>query len=153
MQIITNIAYLGTSSHGGTGTDPLDEDAHIVKWDIDTQVSLFDVVPEPHNKRIRSILHMDNGLYAVTQNYNLYLIDSATGEIIKKNTSQKASQIIRSVDGNLYGIYKDKFFSVDKSTLKLKYFNHQFNQLRYIVEDKIKNKIYLIDTYNLFSFQ
>ncbi len=148
-----NIAYIGSSVYGGTGADPLDEDAHIVKWDIQNQSVLFDIIPQVKNKRIRSLSHSNDKLYATTQRDDLYMIDSITGEILLSNTSSKVRSTLYSVDGNLYGIYYKKFFTIDKSTLKFSYYNHKAQYFNFLVEDKMKNKIFLVDGYNLWSFE
>ena len=45
----TNYAYIGTSAYGGT-PEPIQENAHIVKWDIDKRRIVFDKIPEFNNK-------------------------------------------------------------------------------------------------------
>jgi hypothetical protein len=148
-----HVAYVGTSVYGGTGTDPLGEDAHLVKWDIASQRILFDRIPEKDNAQIISVVSAQQRVYVLTKNQNLLLIHRSTGEVIKAHTGTRLLKIIRSVDGNVYGIDRTTFFKIDKDTLASEALMEGFGMLNDLKEDKASRAFYVLDGFILWRVQ
>ena len=146
------MAYIGTSVYGGTGSDPLDEDAHILKWSINNKSIVFDVVPENQNRVILSMAHWKNRLYAVTSKHNLLLMNSETGRILSTNKLLRLNKIMMTADGTLYGISKKRFYRIDSDTLEAECLKDDFADLHKLTEDKMTRKIFFIDGYDLLSY-
>lgn len=147
------IAYLGTSSYGGTGTAILKENAHIIKWDIISRKILFDIIPENENIIIFSLASDGVNIFAVTGNQNLYKIDSSTGEIVAGKLNSGLIRILNSVDGNLYGVSYTTLYRINRNDLTLTPLKSGFNSISALTEDEIGNKLYIVDGYDLISYK
>lgn len=137
-------SYLGTSVLGGTGTNALDEDAKLVKWNISKKKKEYEVTPEKNNKRITSIIALDSQLFITTANSNLFLLDKTTGEKINNGT-KKLNRIIK-VNNNVYGSYKGELYKI--STKDLSYTrldDGQFERIRHLTADISKGNIFFTD--------
>lgn len=152
-----NHLFLGTDVYGGTGIDPLPEEAHVVKWDLAGETILFDVVvsakPAHTNQFIRSMAHKDHKLYLVTSNLHLVVLDSVTGAVLLRDPEQVIS-ILASADGNLYGINSKSFFTIHPETLKRKYLKTTSEPIhRLFTEDPVTHTIYFISGNDLWGFR
>lgn len=147
------IAYLGSSSFYSYGTKSLNENAHLVKYDLTTQSKLFDVVPETKNQRIDSVAYSNNKVYCVTMNGTLIALDANTGKTLKTLTKYYFREICASVDGNLYGITNRGFYKIEKNTLSLTCLNKNLSDPTRLNEDPVTGKIYFYDNLNLWSYE
>lgn len=158
-QYAPEFAYVGTSVYGGTGTDPLQDDAHIFKWQIKQKRKIFDAVPEHNNKIVTSLAHTGNMLFCTTSNGSLISLNSEDGTVLRRNTDLKFRQVLCSNDGNLYGITKTGLYQIDLHTLAVLPLKSDFHSLYYLTEDVKANSIYFIDAipkdnqYNLWSYR
>ena len=146
------MAYLGTSVYGGTGTDPLNENAHIVKWAVRNQSIVFDVIPEIDNRRILSLAHWKDRLYAVTDNHHLLLMNSGSGKILNRNESLGINNVVMTTGGILYGTSNTAFYRIHSDTLEGVCLRADFENLRELTQDGISGKIFLIDGYDLLGY-
>jgi hypothetical protein len=146
-------AYIGTSASGGTGTEPLSEDAHVVKWDLKGEKILFDTIPETGNKTVLSMASTQDGLFVVTANRNICRLDPVTGEVKVRRTNTGLVRLVSSIDGSLYGASYTKLYRIDKNSLDVTAIREGFDSISAITEDVIANCLYIIDGYNLISYR
>lgn len=147
------IAYLGSSAVYGYGSKSLNENAHLVKYNVITQSKLFDIIPEAKNGRIISVAQLDNKVYCTTYNGTLVCVDSNTGKILKKVTNFWYREVLASVDGNLYGITNKGFWKIDKNTLKPTCIKNNLSDPTRLCEDPVTGKIYFYDNFDLCCYQ
>ena len=146
------MAYIGTSVYGGTGTDPVNENAHIVKWAVRNQSIVFDVIPEMDNGRILSLAHWKDKLYAVTDNHHLILMNAASGIILNRNESLGINNVVMSTGGILYGTSDKTFYRINPDTLEGVCLGADFENLHELAQDKISGKVFMIDGYDLLGY-
>lgn len=146
-------AYLGSSSLYSYGTKSLNDNAHLVKYDLITQSKIFDVVPEAKNPRIASVAYSNNKVYCVTFNGNLICLDGNTGRVLKSLPKYYFREICASRDGNLYGIANKGFYKIDKNTLKLTCLNKNLTDPTRLNEDPVTGKLYFYDNLNLWCYE
>ncbi|WP_027626168.1 DUF5074 domain-containing protein [Clostridium lundense] len=149
----SQIAYLGSSSIYGYGSKSLNDNAHLVKYDVITQSKLFDMIPEAGNRRIMSVAHSGNKVYCVTHNGTLVCVDSNNGKIVKKVNNFWYREILSSVDGNLYGITNKGFWRIDKNTLNATCIKNNLSDPTRLCEDPVTGKIYFYHNLNLCCYQ
>lgn len=147
------IAYLGSSSLYSYGTKSLNDNAHLVEYDLITQSKLFDIIPEAKNQRIASVAYSNNKVYCVTFNGTLICIDANTGKTLKTLPKYYFREVCASIDGNLYGIANKGFYKIDKNTLKLTCLNKSLSDPTRLNEDPVTGKIYFYDNLNLWCYQ
>lgn len=150
----SNIAYMGTSVQGGSGTTPLNDDAHVVKWDIQNKNKIWDVVPKKNNHTILSVIHKNNKVYSVTASGSIISMDDKTGRVIKENNKQRFTYLLSSADGNLYGITSKSFCLIAPDSLEAFPLKDDFNSLSYLIaEDTVTGRIYFFDKYNMWRYE
>lgn len=149
-----NYVYIGTTNRGTYGNNPLNENAHIIKYDIASRKKIFDIIPDKKNGIIRSIAYENGVLYFITENeYNLYSINVNNFKIIKMLHKSHMKEILGSADGNLYGISEKALWSIDKKSLMEKQISENLNYLTNIFEDPVQNKIYFFNNTSLYSYE
>lgn len=148
-----SVAYLGSSSIYNYGSQTLNENAHLVKYDVITQSKLFDIIPEAGSKRVASVAYLDDKVYCVTNNGTLISMDANTGKVLKKVTNFWYREICASVDGNLYGLTNRGFWKIDRNTLNAIALKNNLTDPTRLNEDPITGKIYFYDNLNLWSYQ
>ena len=146
--------YLGTSAAGGSGTSTLNENAHLVKFDLNEQKIIYDIIPvkDKNNKTISYIEYDAGFLFVLMKNGNLYKINAATGNIIEQNKADKFKQIVKSKNGNIYAARKNDFGLINKATLEFKKII-TFNQLTTLAADTITNEIFIISNDYLYGYK
>ena len=148
-----SVAYLGSSSIYNYGSQTLNENAHLVKYDVITQSKLFDIIPEAGSKRVASVAYLDDKVYCVTNNGTLISMDANTGKVLKKVTNFWYREICASVDGNLYGLTNRGFWKIDRNTLNAIVLKNNLTDPTRLNEDPITGKIYFYDNLTLWSYQ
>lgn len=148
-----NIAYIGTSISGGTGSFPLKESSHLVKWNINSKQKLWDIIPDPKSTAITSVIYHKNKLFCTTSNGNIISIDPSTGKVVNKKIGTFIN-LLSSVDGNLYAISRNRFYIINSENLTDTCLKYGFENLSYVIaEDKLTGKIYFFDKSNMWCYQ
>ncbi|MCP4325911.1 MAG: hypothetical protein GY787_29570 [Alteromonadales bacterium] len=148
----SNLAYIGTSAIGGTGTDPLAESAYIVKLELSSNSVIFASQLKSSTVKIKSIVSSEHGeLYLLTSDGLIQSIDSENGDLNLESSLYRYRDIILSEDDSLYAIDDSNLYRLDKLTLKPRLVLSGFNNLEFLVEDPITKKVYFLNDFNLYS--
>jgi outer membrane protein assembly factor BamB len=146
--------YIGTTIRGTYGNNELNENAHVIKYDLAKRKKLFDIIPDKKNGIIRSIAYEKGMLYFITENeYNLYCVDTKNFKTIKMLKKSHMKELLGSVDGSLYGISEKALWNIDKVSLKAKQLGNTLNYLTDIFEDPVEGVVYFFDNTSLYSYQ
>ncbi len=125
-QSIASLAYIekfdliaaGSSILGGSGTHAIEKEAKLILWDPKEEKKIFEVVPVPEAKIIRSLgVAADGILYGITNNEKVFVFDPGRREVTKildlgfKEPREISLQL--GPDLRLYGLAKEAIFSID----------------------------------------
>jgi len=146
------IAYIGTSDRGGSGSQPLDESAYLIKWNLFEKSEEFRIQPDLNTHKIIKIFTIKDGnnLLILTENGMIISIDKETGEV-KKKSERFFRDILISSDGNLYGLDANSIYTIDILSLDSKVLIDGFNNLSFLIEDSATASIFFLNDYNLYS--
>ncbi len=125
-QSIASLAYIekfdliaaGSSILGGSGTHAIEKEAKLILWDPKEEKKIFEVVPVPEAKIIRSLgVAADGILYGITNNEKVFVFDPGRREVTKildlgfKEPREISLQL--GPDLRLYGLANEAIFSID----------------------------------------
>lgn len=142
--------YISTTTKGGSGTDFLNENASIIKYNYKNKeiVKKIDYI---NTKSFNDIEYYDKKIYAIDLRGTLHIIDENNENLEKVDSSLKFLNFINSIDGNLYIHTIDKIYKIkDKSFVDV---GLKFNAINRIVEDKVTSYWYLYADDNLFQIR
>lgn len=114
-----NLAYLGSSTEAGTGTDPIDGEAHFVTWDLAAGRVVNDVVPVSGAQSINELITLDGGVIAGLADGVLFTFNPATKRISRlvtlhsDATSAGDGALVRHPNGYLYAVTGTRLFVID----------------------------------------
>lgn len=146
--------YIGTTNRGTYGNKALNENAHVIKYDIAHRKKVYDIVPDNKNSIIRSMAAAGNKLFFVTENeYNLYSLNTSDFKTVKLQKKSHMKEILGASDGNLYGISEKAVWNISTDTLKASQIGPNLHYLSNIFEDAPADKVYFFDNDNLFVLQ
>ncbi len=143
-----NIAYLGTSPIGGTGTTILDEPGHVVKWDLTTRNKLFDVIPFNLRRAVTSLISLPGKLLGVYESNCVFELDPGTGELLKYKFFTP-HLLVLAANGQVYGETGAGIFRLNLDTLEPEYLTEGFKSLAIhysaLEADQAESRVYFID--------
>lgn len=148
-----NYVYIGTYANGENTSIELNEDAHIVKWDINSKNAIFDVILEPGVWKAIDVVSSENGLYAVSSAAHLFKLNPTTGEIINKNFKDEIIDIVIDNKGDLYGISRSSLYLINKDNLFAEVIKDGFKSLDKLTLDKKSGNLYFFDNTNLIEYK
>lgn len=146
-----NHVVLGTSIIGGRGTEPVQDDAHIVKYNVPEKKVIFDVIPMTANRWMGEMQGDDTRIFVLGEHRKLLALDMETGAVVASNNKFVFEDIVLSTDGNLYGITIDSFLQIDKETLDV-HVLRDFHDIRFMTDDPVTGTIYFVADYELWSY-
>lgn len=141
-----NFYYISTTTKGGSGTDFLNGNALIIKYNYKTNkiVKKIDYI---NTKSFNDIEFYDGKLYAISLSGTLYRTDKITGKLKRVDSSLKFLNFINSVDGHIYAYTTHKVYRIkDESLVDV---GLKFNAINRIAEDKVTSYWYVYADNNL----
>ncbi|MFC2138740.1 hypothetical protein ACFLTE_11245, partial [Bacteroidota bacterium] len=108
----SNILYIGTSVYGGTGTIPLNENAHLLKMDMNSHHILFDTIPKLNNKTIKAIVPNKDFLTCLLNDGSLVKTSASTGETLGSFNDYKFISITNLIDGRLFACTSTDLYEI-----------------------------------------
>lgn len=152
-----NILYLASSTEGGTGSNPVPGNAHIVKWNVQEKKILFDVIPDhpalgymPH---YQSMVVKNGKIYASSAYGDLYVLDSTTGDTLRSRHSLGLDTMLLASDGVIYASKNVGFGMLDEKTLSFQVLKADSAVLYgEMTEDLVSKNIYMVSSRDLWKF-
>lgn len=142
--------YISTTTKGGSGTEYLNENALIVKYNHKTNkvVKKIDYIS---TKSFNDIEFYNKKIHAIDLSGILYITDESTKKLQRVNSSLKFLNFLNSIDGNFYVHTINKIYKVkDKKLIDI---GLTFNAINSMVEDKISSYWYIYADDNLFKIR
>ncbi|HEY9159697.1 MAG TPA: hypothetical protein VIS94_01245 [Desulfomonilia bacterium] len=98
------IIYGGSSTRGGTGTEPITENAHFFAWDVLLGKLVLDIVPVSGADDIEALTNASDGRIYGCADSTLFVFDPVPGKIIYKQRVFQGSitKMITGTDGYIY---------------------------------------------------
>lgn len=101
--------YCGTTTERGTGTQPVEKEAALFAWDVESRKVSWRIVPVPGETCIGNLIWQDGKLYGTTApSGHFFVFDPATWTVLKNTASwfgpARDQAMTVGPDGNLYGI-------------------------------------------------
>ncbi|MCF6409980.1 Ig-like domain-containing protein [Pseudalkalibacillus salsuginis] len=118
-----NKIWAGTSVYGGTGQEPVETEAKLFSWDIESSEKEYESVPVPGKTSIGALIKGPEGhLWGLAQD-TLFIFDPNKGETVYSSVEFPGAHIKRvgaslvlGQDGNIYGTVDQKFFRINAET-------------------------------------
>jgi len=149
-----NYVYFGTYANGENTSEQLNEDAHIVKWDIVNQEVVFDIILEKGVWKASDMCADDKYLYCVSGAGHLKKFDKSTGKELVSNMIDEVCEVELDRYGNLYAISStaNKLYRIDSNTLSSETLFVAKNGLYRLTLDINNDMIYFINGKELCKF-
>lgn len=125
-QSIASLAYIekldliaaGSSIRGGTGTRAVEKEARLILWDPKEEKKIFEVIPVPEARTIRSLASTEEGIvYGVTEDGKVFVFDAEKREVKKVFDLGFEDPLEISLqpgpEGRLYGLAEEAIFVID----------------------------------------
>lgn len=98
------IIYGGSSTRGGTGTEPITENAHFFAWDVLQNMLVLDIVPVSGADDIEALASATDGRIYGCADSTLFVFDPANGKIIHKQHVFQGSitKMVTGTDAYIY---------------------------------------------------
>ena len=104
--------YGGSSTRGGSGTEPIAKEAHFFAWDVRQGKVVLDIVPVRGASSIRSLVTAQDGKIYGCAGSTLFVFDPEEGRIVHKQSSRVGEiyQMVAYRDGLIYGATDGSIF-------------------------------------------
>ncbi|MBH8593591.1 Ig-like domain-containing protein [Paenactinomyces guangxiensis] len=122
--------YAGTSIAGGLGQDPVEKEAKLFVWDVESGEKTFETVPVPGQTAVPALTVGPDGNIWGLAHRTLFIFDPDTRQVIYKEEkfadqvggapfSSGGARLDVGKDGHIYGTVSGIFFKINSGTKKL----------------------------------
>lgn len=144
--------YLSTQARGGNGTEVLDEGGHVVKWDLENEEIVFDMVPVENDPTVRKVVFCGGFLYSLNAKGNtLSKIDPFNGEILDQSDKSSVRDLVCTFKEELIGSSQNGLYKIEDALSFGEILADGFESVLHL--GSLDNKLWFVNGFDLVSHE